>query len=616
MIGALCALRGQSFLTLFRRNVAFVPGLMSDYPLALPAFLWRAERLFPDKKIINNTSIVHSEVPYGEFVQRCRKIGGVLNDLGIGKNARVGTFAWNSSNHLDLWYGVPCSGRVLHTLNIRLFPEQLNYVINHAEDEIIFADKSLLGLLWPHIDTLKTVRHIVVMDDGKGKVPDDPRILHYHELMRDAKEVNFDVQDEQQAASMCYTSGTTGHPKGVVYTHRSLFLHTMALTNADGLGIRESDTILPVVPMFHANAWGLAHVGPACGANLVMPGLGLSSEHLANVIECEKVTIAAGVPTIWMGVLPHLKGRHLPHLRGIPCGGSAVPLSLSKQYHEITGMHILQAWGMTETSPLGTTCNILSKYKDADEAVHDNLRETIGYPILGIETRIIDQQTKQELPWDGIKSGELQVRGPWVCSAYYNPDDLLDEAFTDDWLHTGDVATISPDGYVKLVDRAKDVIKSGGEWISSADVENIIMSHPKVKEAAVIAVKSAKWMERPMACIVVRDGEVLSEEELLDYIRTKMAKSPFVPFTSTVEAFSTHTLDSYLTPFSFCVVASSLHHRCIIVVAFWWTVVVCCVQLMWWLPDRIEFIEEVPKTSVGKFSKKDLRARFHDVVVP
>ena len=538
-------------------------GLMQDTPLTLPHFFRRAERLFAEKQIVTAIVVGPERCTYGEWVDRTRRLGGVFDDLGLSDDARVGTFGWNTARHLELYFAAPCTGRVLHTLNIRLFPEQLTYVVNHAEDEVIFVDRSLLGLLWPLVDTFETVRHFVVMDDGKGEVPspDGGRPLHdYEELLGVAEPVQFDVRDENRAASMCYTSGTTGNPKGVVYSHRSTWLHTVGVMTADSLGVRESDVILPVVPMFHANAWGLAHASVAAGADLVMPGPDLSAPAIAGLIESEKVTVAAGVPTIWMGVLPELAGRDTSHLRAIPCGGSAVPRSLSEGYREATGLPILQAWGMTETSPVASICTIKSGLADrpADELA--DLRSSQGLVSIGVDFRIVTQDTTDELSWDGDSRGELQVSGPWIASTYYD-DERASESFTEDgWLRTGDVATVSADGYIRLVDRTKDVVKSGGEWISSVELENEIMGHSKVAEAAVIGVNHPKWGERPLACVVVKPGETLTKEEVLGYLDGRIAK--------------------------------------------------------WWTPDDVVFIDEVPKTSVGKFSKKDLRTRFEDHVLP
>jgi fatty-acyl-CoA synthase len=531
-------------------------GLMQDQPLTLPHFFRRAERLFSDKQVVTNTATGLERRTYGEWAERARRLGGVLDDLGISDDGRVGTFGWNTARHLELYFAAPCSGRVLHTLNIRLFPEQLTYVVNHAEDEVIFVDRSLLGLFWPLVDTFETVRHIVVMDDGKGDVPspDGGRALHdYEDLLGAAEPVDFDVRDEQRAASMCYTSGTTGNPKGVVYSHRSSYLHTLGAMTADSLGVRESDVILPVVPMFHANAWGLAHAGVAAGATLVMPGPDLTPPTLAGLIESERVTVAAGVPTIWMGVLPELEGKDTSSLRAIPCGGSAVPRSLSEGYRETVGMPILQAWGMTETSPIASICRIKSTLQDDDEDAVADRRATQGLISVGVDFRVVDPD-QQELPWDGESRGELQVSGPWIAATYYD-DERAGESFTDDgWLRTGDVATVDPEGYIRLVDRTKDVVKSGGEWISSVELENEIMGHPKVAEAAVIGVPHPKWQERPLACVVVAPGEDLTKEEVLEFLDGRVAK--------------------------------------------------------WWLPDDVVFIDEVPKTSVGKFSKKDLRDKF------
>jgi len=502
---------------------------------------------------------------YGTWADRTRRLGGALDALGASESGRVATFAWNTARHLELYFGIPCTNRVLHTLNIRLFPEQLVYIVNHAEDEVIFVDRSLVALLWPLVDQLTTVRHVVVMDDGRGEVPSPvgggPALHDYEDLIAAAAPVAFDVTDENRAAAMAYTSGTTGNPKGVVYSHRSTFLHTLGAMCAGSLGVQESDRILPVVPMFHANAWGLAHAAVASGATLVMPGPDLSPPAIATLIEQERVTIAAGVPTIWMGVLPELAGRDTSSLRAIPCGGSAVPRALSEGYRKQTGLPIMQAWGMTETSPLASVGRIKSTLDAVlDDDGRADLRTTVGQPAVCVDARIVRPGSTDALPWDGESSGELQVRGPWIASEYYN-DDRSPESFTEDgWLKTGDVAVIDRHGYIRLVDRTKDVIKSGGEWISSVDLENELMGHPGIAEAAVIGVPHPKWSERPLACVVLRPGEELTKEEVLTYLDGRVAK--------------------------------------------------------WWLPDDVVFVDEIPKTSVGKFSKKDLRDKFEGYQLP
>ncbi|HEX8804619.1 MAG TPA: long-chain fatty acid--CoA ligase [Acidimicrobiales bacterium] len=535
-------------------------GLMQDHPLTLPHLHQRAEKLFFDKGVVTVTAGGKQQVTYGEWADRTRRLAGVLDRLGISDDGRVATFGWNTARHLELYFAAPCSGRVLHALNIRLFPEQLVYVANHAEDEVVFIDKSLAKLAWPLFDQFTTVRHVVVMDDGApGDLPDAPsgkEVHDYEDLLAGAGPVDFAVDDERRAASMCYTSGTTGNPKGVVYSHRSTFLHTMGVL-ASAIGPREPDRVLPVVPMFHANAWGLAHAAVAAGADLIMPGPDLSPSGLAALIESERVTIAAGVPTIWMGVLPELKGRDTSSLRAIPCGGSAVPKSLSEGYREQVGLPILQAWGMTETSPVASSGQIKSTLAaELDDEGLADLRTTVGVPLFGVEARIALPGTTEGLPWDGEAQGELQVRGPWIAASYYD-DPRSPDSFTDDgWLKTGDVATVDRHGYIRLVDRTKDVIKSGGEWISSVELENEIMAHPKVAEAAVVGLPHAKWGERPLACVVLRDGETATADDIVGFLEGRVAK--------------------------------------------------------WWVPDDVVFIDEVPKTSVGKFSKKDLRDRFAD----
>jgi fatty-acyl-CoA synthase len=538
-------------------------GLMQDVPLTLDHLFDRAERYHRHKTIVTATGAGRERTTYGEWAQRTRRLAGVLDQLGISSDGRVATFAWNTARHLELYFAAPCSGRVLHTLNIRLFPEQLTYIVNHAEDEVIFVDRSLLGLLAPLLPTFTTVQHLVLMDDGKGDLPGDlagHQLLDYEELLAGASPVEFRLTDENRAASMCYTSGTTGNPKGVVYSHRSTFLHTMGSMMVDSLGVREADVILPVVPMFHANAWGLAHAAVAAGASLVMPGPDLSGPAIAELVVSERVTVAAGVPTIWMQVLPELKGRDTSSLRAIPCGGSAVPKALSEAYRQQLGLPILQAWGMTETSPIAAVCTL-----DADETLlpdeeQAELRATVGRINFAVECRVVEPGTTTPVPWDGETSGELQCHGNWIAATYYH-DERAAESFTDDgWLRTGDVATIDERGRIRLVDRTKDLIKSGGEWISSVELENELMAHPAIREAAVIGVPHPRWSERPLACVVLEPGVTMSKDEVLAYLAPKVAK--------------------------------------------------------WQLPDDVVFIDEVPKTSVGKFSKKTLRDRFADYVLP
>jgi acyl-CoA synthetase (AMP-forming)/AMP-acid ligase II len=527
-------------------------GTMQDFPLTLVHLFERAEQLFSDKEIVTATGSGRERTTYGTWARRTRCLGGALDTLGVPDDARVATFAWNSARHLELYFGVPCSGRVVHTLNIRLFPEQLVYIVNHARDDVIFVDRSLTTLLWPRLADCPSVRHVVLMDDDCGDVPDHTpshiAVHDYEMLVGAAEPVDFAIDDEYRAASMCYTSGTTGNPKGVVSTHRSSVLHTFGVVAAGSLAVCERDRVLPVVPMFHANAWGLAHACVAAGATLVMPGADLSASAIATLIESERVTVAAGVPTIWMAVLPELAARDTSNLRAVVCGGSAVPRALSEAWRAQVGLPILQAWGMTETSPLGTVCRIKSTLDATlDDDGRAELHTSIGQPVLGVEARVA--RNGSESP-----SGELQVRGAWITASYYD-DARSPDSFTDDgWLRTGDVATVDAHGYLRLVDRTKDVIKSGGEWISSVALENELMAHPAVAEAAVIAIPHPKWQERPLACVVVRNGATIDENALLAFLDGRVAK--------------------------------------------------------WWLPDAIEFVDDIPKSSVGKFSKKELRDRF------
>ena len=535
-------------------------GSMQHKPLTIDRLFARAEQYFGHRSV---TSIVNGEritTQYRDWADQTRRLGGALDSLGVSADARVGTFAWNSARHLALYFAVPSTGRVLHTLNIRLFPEQISYIANHAEDEVLFVDRSLLPLMAPIVPQLKTVKHLVVMNDGQGATPDDldgRTLIDFDDLVASSSPEAFGVADENRAASMCYTSGTTGNPKGVVYTHRSTFLHTMGLSSVDTLGVGGADRILPIVPMFHANAWGLAHAGVAVGADLIMPGADLSGPALADLIVEERVTLAAGVPTIWMNTLPHLKGRDTSSLRLIAAGGAAVPESLSESFKETIGLPIQQAWGMTETSPLAAVGKLDRDHLELPTDAQARLRAGVGRAALGVEARIVDPDSGVEITHDGMARGELQVSGPWIAGSYYSVDPD-DGSFTvDGWLRTGDVATMDERGWINLVDRTKDLIKSGGEWVSSVEMENQLMAHPAVAEAAVIGVSHPKWSERPVACIVLRDGHTLTKEQVWDHLAPHFAK--------------------------------------------------------WQLPEEVVVIDEVPKTSVGKFSKVTLRERFSTI---
>jgi fatty-acyl-CoA synthase len=538
-------------------------GLMQDMPLTTNWIFDRGGKYFGAKTVVTNTAHGLQSATFADVQDDARRIASALDALGVSDGGRVATFAWNSARHLSLYFAIPGTGRVMHTANIRYFPDQLIYTINHAEDEVIFVDRSLLPLLTKNLPELKTVQHVVVMDDGADcEIPDDSRIVQYAEVVGAAEPIDFSdrVTDERQGAAICYTTGTTGNPKGVFYSHRSMWLHSNAALSSSAFALAEPDRILPVVPMFHANAWGLPYASFMAGASFVMPGPDLTPKTLLGLMASEGVTVAAGVPTIWMGMVPMLKDYDLSALRVIICGGSAVPKVLSEAWREAVGIPMTQAWGMTETSPIASVWIERSEIADLPEDEKADLRTGVGIPPPGVEIRIVDADSRDELPWDDEASGELECRGPWIAKQYYRTDEPGDQFSPDGWLRTGDVAAISPLGYIRLVDRTKDLVKSGGEWISSVTLENEIMSHPKVAEAAVIAVAHPKWSERPLACVVLKDGETADKEEILDYLADRLGK--------------------------------------------------------WQVPDDVVFIDEIPKTSVGKFSKKTLRDRFADYVLP
>jgi fatty-acyl-CoA synthase len=531
---------------------------MQDYELSLQHVLWRLERLHQNKEVVTKRDDGVHRTTYGEMLPRINRLAGALKRIGVKPGDRVATLAWNNNRHLELYYAAPCMGAVLHTLNLRLFPQHLEFIVNDAQDKVLFVDQSLLPLLKPLMGKIPSVQQIVLMSESAppptgASANGLTDMLDYETLLAaESESYPWPKLSERMAAAMCYTSGTTGNPKGVVYSHRSQFIHTMGVLQGDNLGVRESDAVLPVVPMFHANSWGLPYACGMAGCKVIFAGrFSADPKSLVELAEQEGATFLAGVPTVWIALAAYLKetGKRLPTVKTVVCGGSAVSRALMESMDAL-GLRILHAWGMTETSPLGSVARVRTGLEPEEELRY---RLSQGRVAPGVEIRIMDPASGEELPWDGVAFGEIQVRGPWIARGYHNgydPDKLTE----DGWFRTGDVAKLTPDGYILIVDRTKDVIKSGGEWISSVELENAVMAHPKIIEAAVIGLPHPKWDERPVVFAVPKPEfkDKVTQEEVIEFLQDKVAK--------------------------------------------------------WWLPDEVRFIDEVPKTSVGKFDKKLLRA--------
>jgi len=534
-------------------------GLIMDYPLTLTHFFERAQRLFP-KKILGTRvpGVGLVKYTYADFCERTARLAGALSRLGVNKGDRVGTLAWNSHRHLEVYFAAPLMGAILHTVNLRLSAQDITYIVNHARDKVLITDASLWPVVEPIRKGLKSVKHIIVMKDKPdAQIP--PGALDYEALVADARPVaEWPKLEETDAAGMCYTSGTTGHPKGVVYTHRGIFLHSIASSMVDVLAISERDVILHIVPMFHANAWCVPFAAVMNGATQFFGGPNPQPRDIVEIIHNERVTFVGAVPTVWIAIQAILEREpqwDISCVSRIPIGGSAAPKVLIEAFEKKYGATMVHAWGMTEMTPLGTVCRLKSYMEKLPDEERYAIRAKQGYNTVCVDIRIVDEAGVEQ-PWDGKRVGEIQVRGPWVTSGYYHNPEGTVQFTADGWFRTGDVASIDPEGYVQITDRTKDLIKSGGEWISSVDLETTIMGHAKVLEAAVIAVPHEKWQERPLACVVPKPefkGQ-LTAEEILDYLTPRVAK--------------------------------------------------------WWLPDEVTFIEAVPKTSVGKFDKKVLRERF------
>ena len=537
--------------------------LMMDTPLTITQILRHAERVYPSAEIVS----VRADNPlhrttYTEVFARARQLANALTKLGVSKGDRVATLAWNDNRHLELYYGIQCAGMVCHTINPRLFPQQVQYIVGHAEDKVIFVDSLIFPLIEKLAPTLESVQHIVVMTD-RAHMPDtELDVLCYEDLLA-AESDDFDWPElaETDPCALCYTSGTTGNPKGVLYNHRSTLLHALAVNGADAIGFKNSDTILPVVPMFHVNAWSVPYAALMVGAKLVFPGPKMGDgETLADLMNGEQVSIALGVPTVWLGLLQHIQatGKRLDSLERTVVGGSACPVSMMDTFREEYGVETLHAWGMTEMSPLGTLNSPPRGFENLSADAQSKLRAKQGRPAFGVEMKIVDDDNK-ELPWDGKAFGSLKVRGPWVCSGYYKMDTSKSHD-ADGWFDTGDVATMDEYATMQITDRAKDVIKSGGEWISSIDVENVAQGHPDVAEAAVIGMPHPKWAERPLLVVVPAEGKQPDKDDLLGYFEGKIAK--------------------------------------------------------WWTPDDVQFVEEIPHTATGKISKLELRKAFEGYSFP
>ncbi len=526
-------------------------GLMMDFPLTLAHLFERMGRYFPRVEIVSRRpdKTIH-RTTYGELHQRVQKLANALTRLGVAPGQRVATLGWNHSRHLEAYFAIPLAGGVLHTLNPRLSPQDLAYVVKHADDQVLLLD----DVLWPVFERFHKdvkLRQVVVWSNG---APAPQGASDYEELI--APELpQFAVPrlEENQAAGMCYTSGTTGRPKGVLYSHRAIVLHSLGSALTDSLGIGQADAVMPVVPMFHANAWGLPFTAAMVGAKQVFPGPHLDAASLLGLVQDEKVTITAGVPTIWLGILEALdkspKAFDTRSLKLMIVGGSAAPQAMIEAFEKRHGLTVLHAWGMTETTPLGTVSRLKAGMRPLPEAERFRVRATQGIPPPLVELRVVGE--RGPAAWDGKSMGELHVRGPWVARAYFQNPAEADKFTMDGWFRTGDVVTVDAEGYIRITDRAKDLVKSGGEWISSVDLENALMGHPSVKEAAVVAAPHPKWGERPVACVVLREGAKATESELREYLEPRFAK--------------------------------------------------------FWLPDAFVFLEAIPKTAVGKFLKSALR---------
>jgi fatty-acyl-CoA synthase len=531
---------------------------MMDNALTLRHMFDYSQNLFAEKEIVSRTSHGIFRYRYADFGRRTRQLARALAELGVKPQDRVGTFAWNDYRHLEAYFAIPCMGSVLHTINIRLSAEHLIYIINHAEDKVLLIDASLVPVIEALSGSMPTVQAYIIMG-GSDQIAQSTSLspaYDYETLLQgaDAPFPSDAISDETQALGLCYTSATTGKPKGVVYSHRGIYLHSMAVGLANTMGLSEDDTVMPIVPMFHANAWGLPFAAIWFGSRLVLPGPAPSPAVLLELITSERVSVAAGVPTIWMGVLKELQAHpRATSLRMVLCGGSSAPASLIRTYEEQFHIPFVHAYGMTETSPLVVYSRLKSYQQTLSADQRYQIRATQGCVVPGIEVRLAGESG--DVPFDGHHMGELLLRGPWIADSYYH-DDRSASTFIDGWLHTGDVAVIDPEGFIRLVDRTKDLIKSGGEWISSVDLENALMAHPAVFEAAVLGVPHPRWDERPLAFVVRKEGldGVVDKAALLEFLRPQFAK--------------------------------------------------------WWLPDDIIFVPEVPKTSVGKFLKRALRDEY------
>lgn len=532
--------------------------MQDDFPLLLSTLYDRAVWIHPDQEVVSvEADRSLSRWTYAAIDDRVRRLATALASLGVEPGEAVGTFAWNNHRHHELYWATANTGRICHTINLRLFADQIVYIVNHARDRVLFVDPDLVPLVAPLVDKLETVQTYVVM--GPEASDAIPGSVAYEDLIADeAPHGSWPLLDERSPMMLCYTSGTTGNPKGVAYTQRSTYLHT--ISNLASFSIEPSDNVLPVVPMFHASAWGYPFMATTRGAKLTYPGPDLTPEGLVRLFVDEQVTFSAGVPTVWLGIKAYLDAHpeiDISSIRAFLCGGSAVPRAMIKAYWEDRGIRVVQGWGMTETNPVASMAFL--KPEMEDWGIDDQLDrlETAGIPTAGLQVKIVDE-VGDKLPHDGEAFGELLIRGPWIAAEYYK-DERSPQSFEDGWLRTGDVCKITPEGYIRITDRAKDVIKSGGEWISSLDVENELMAHPAVAEATVVGLKHVKWQERPAAFVVLRPGAEATSEELIEHLSQRVAK--------------------------------------------------------WWLPDEIVFIDEIPKTGTGKFDKKVVRDRYADLLM-